>query len=218
MTTATLNQTATVRDLIFAEVRTEPVDALAKSMREQHALEASVSGFASLTAPIRKAVEHEVATVVSDLLSMDLFRLAAAGWRRHDALTKAARRTRDTPAAKELVALVTHQIKSSHRPNIELLIGGKSVATIEVKLDVVFDMAGLVAVVQQARLTRIDSGNCTVTATLAIAGKDVAKRRRQFDLPGAVNLNHGIELLPADHRKPGGPGTGPTAGAANRGW
>jgi hypothetical protein len=97
------------------------------------------------------------------------------------------------------VALVTHRIESNHRPTVELFIDGKSVGTIEMELDVAFDMAGVVAVVREARLMAIRSGNCTVTGTLAIARAVVAQQRRQFDLPGAVRLHHGVALLPTQH-------------------
>jgi len=57
----------------------------------------------------------------------------------------------------------------------------------------------VVAVVHQARLTAIRSGNCTVSGTLAIKGTIVAKQKRRFDLPGAVRLHHGVALLSAPH-------------------
>jgi hypothetical protein len=61
------------------------------------------------------------------------------------------------------VALVTHEIESSHHPTVELSIDGKSIATIEIELQIAFAMAGVLAVVRQTRLTAIKSGTCTVT-------------------------------------------------------
>jgi hypothetical protein len=197
MTTAELNETATVRDLLFGEMRVEPTDAIAESLREHRTVETLVTGFPSLTAEAGRAVEHEVATVTGDLLSLNLLDLAVGGWNRYEALTDAARRTRDAPTTKEVVALVTHRIESSHRPTVELFIDGKSVGTIEVELDIAFDIAGAVAVVHQAQLTAIRTGNCTVSGTLAIERTIVAQRQRQFDFPGAVRLRQGIALLPA---------------------
>jgi hypothetical protein len=199
MTTAALNETATVRDLLFGGVSVEPTDALAESLREHGTVETLVTGFTGLTAAAGRAVEREVATVADDLLSPDLLDLTVAGWNRYEALKDAARRTRDTPTAEEVVALVTHRIESNHRPTVELFIDGKSVGTIEMELDVAFEMAGVVAVVREARLMAIRSGNCTVTGTLAIARAVVAQQRRQFDLPGAVRLHHGVALLPTQH-------------------
>jgi hypothetical protein len=199
MTTAALNETASVRDLLFGGVSVEPTDALAESLREHGTVETLITGVPGLTAAADRAVERELATLADDVLSPNLFDLAGTGWNRYEALRDAARRTRDVPTAEEVVALATHRIESSHRPTVELLIDGKSVGTIEVELHVAFEMAGVVAVVRQARLTAIRSGNCTVTGTLAIAGAVVARQRRQFDLPGAVRLHHGVALLPTQH-------------------
>jgi Protein of unknown function (DUF2510) len=166
-------------------------------LREHRTVETLVTGFPALMAEAGRAVEHEVATVTGDLLSLNLLDLAVGGWNRYEALRDAARRTRDAPTTEEVVALVTHRIESSHRPTVELFIDGKSVGTIEVELDIAFDMAGVVAVVCQARLTAIRSGNCTVSGRLAIKGAVVAQRQRQFDLPGEFRLHHGVALLPA---------------------
>ncbi|MHC9293355.1 hypothetical protein ACRCUN_12865 [Mycobacterium sp. LTG2003] len=201
MTMATLTGTATVHDVIFDGVRGDPVDVLAKSLHEHDTVEPAVSGIASLTAPARHAVERAVADEVGELLDLDLRDLAVAGWNRYGDLMKAARRSRDTPKSKEYVSLATHQITSSHRPTVEVFINGTSAAVIDVKLDVTFEMAGVVAVVQDARLIEVQSGNCTVTATLAVGKAVVAKRQRQFDVPGAIRLKNGVALLRTDAQR-----------------
>lgn len=191
MTTAALNDTATVRDLLFGGMPVEPTDALAESLRQHGTLKTVLPGFPGLTA----AVEREVAAEAGGVLSLDLFDLALAGWKRYEALREAARRTRDAPTTEEIVALATHRIESSHHSTIEVFVDDKSVASIEVELTVAFDMAGVLAVVRHARLMAIRSGNCTATGKLAIKGTDVAHRQRGFDLPGAVRLRHGVALL-----------------------
>ena len=191
MTTAALDDIATVRDLLFGDVPDEPTDVLAKSLREHGTIRALIPGLPGLTA----AVDREVAAATDGLLSLNLADVAAAGWKKYDALRQAARRTRDAPTTQEVVALATHNIQSSHHPTVELFIDGKSIATIEIELQIAFTMAGMLAVVRQARLTAIRSGTCTVTGSLAIQQTLITKRQRRFDLPGAVRLRHGVPLL-----------------------
>ena len=136
-----------------------------------------------------------MATATDGLLSLNLADLAAAGWKKYEALRQAARRTRDAPTTEEIVALATHKIESSHRPTVELFIDGKSIATIEIDLQIAFTMAGVLAVVRQARLTAIRSGTCTVAGSVAVQQTVITKRQRRFDLPGAVRLRHGVALL-----------------------
>lgn len=197
MSTAALFETATVRDLLFGGVPGDPSAALAKSMHDHHTVDARVARFPGMTPGLGKAVERKVAAAVVDLLSLDLRDLAVAGWNRYEELRKAALRTRNSPNAQELVKLLTHRIESNHQPNVELLIDGMPAATIRVDLNVAFDMAGAIAVVRQARLVEIQVGNCTVIGTLAIEGAVVAKRKRQFNLPGGIRLHHGMALLGA---------------------
>jgi len=194
MTTATLNDTATLRDLLFGGGSVEPTDALAESLRQRGTVQAVVTGFPGLTA----VAEREVATAADGLLSLNLFDLVVAGWNRYQELRQAARRTLEAPRTEEteeIVALAKHRIEYSYSPTVELFIDGKSVATIEVELNVTFDMAGVLAVIRQARLTEIRSGDCTVTGTLAIQRAVVAEREHPFNLPGAVRLRHGVALL-----------------------
>jgi hypothetical protein len=190
MTTPILIETATVRDVIFDGVHGEPVDALAKSLRGQGAI-----GSTGVSAALRGAVVREVAREVSDLLGMDLGDIAIAGWNRYERLRDAARRTQDAPTRTEFVEMVKHQIISSHRPSIEVFIDGTPGPTIHTGVDVIFEMVAVVAVVSQGQLTAIESGKCTVTATLTVEGAVIAKKQRQFDLPGAIRLRHGVPLL-----------------------
>jgi hypothetical protein len=188
--TTPLNETATARDLLFGDVPGTPIDALTESLREHGTVRALTPGLPGLA-----AVEREVANAMDGLLSVNLVDLAAAGWTKYDALKQAAKRTRDAPTTEEVVAMATHKIDSTHRPSVELYVDGKSISTIEMTLQITFTLAGVLAVVKQARLTAIKSGNCTVAGSLTVAGIEAAKKQRKFDLPGAVRLRHGIALL-----------------------
>jgi hypothetical protein len=188
--TTPLNETATLRDLLFGDAPGTPIDAVAESLREHGTVRVLTPGLPGLS-----AVEREVANSMDGLLSLNLVDLAAAGWKKYDALRQAARRTRDAPETEEFVALATHKIESTHHPFVELHVDGTSIGTIEMTLEITFTMAAVLAVVKQARLTAIKSGNCTVAGSLTVAGFEVAKKQRKFDLPGAVRLRHGIALL-----------------------
>ena len=191
--TAPLNETATLRDLLFGDAPGTPIDAVTESLREHGTVRALTPGLPGLA-----AVEREVANAMDGLLSLNLVDLAAAGWTKYDALRRAAKRTRDAPKTEEIVALATHKIESTHQPSVELNVDGTSIGTIEMTLEITFTMAAVLAVVRQARLTAIKSGNCTVAGSLTVAGFEVAKKQRKFDLPGAVRLRHGIALLEDD--------------------
>jgi hypothetical protein len=106
----------------------------------------------------------------------------------------AARRTRDNVAARETVKLVTHKIEFSHPWTVQVFVNGKSAGTVEVELTVCFDMDLVVLVVQQGRITAVESGRCTITAALEIARTEVIKRQARFDLRLRTSLGHGLIL------------------------
>ena len=191
MTAPTLDETATVRDLLFGDVPSQPTDEIADSLRQHGTVRGLVPGVAGLSA----LVEREVASATDGLLSLNLADLAAAGWKKYEALRQAAKRTRDKPTAEEIVALTTHQIESGHHPSIDVSVDGKTIATVKIDLQLTYTMAGVLAVIRQARLTAIRSGTCTVAGSLAIQQTSITKKQKKFDLPGVIRLRNGVQLL-----------------------
>ncbi|MFJ8434840.1 hypothetical protein ACIQ9P_26415 [Kitasatospora sp. NPDC094019] len=207
MTTATLSDPATARALLFGTDQPGgAVDALAQSLRRQDTVATLLRGVPRLTGAAGRAVEHEVATALDRQLGRDLFGFAAAGWSRYTALTAAARRTRADPSSEEVVALADHRISSANSPRVDLLVDGAPVGSVRMELTVDIELAGIVAVVRQARLVALRAGSCTVTGTLTVDQEKIVRRSRRYDLPGAVRLRNGIPLL-ADEPAP------PVAGA-----
>ncbi|MCX5215162.1 hypothetical protein OG689_38880 [Kitasatospora sp. NBC_00240] len=196
MNTAILHDPGTVREFLFGDGPDIAADALTQALHEQEAVRELAGGVHGLTAPVARIVEREVASVVEGFLALDVVDLAAGGWRRHAALREAARRTREVPGSEEVVALATHRITSSHQPQVDVLVDGTRVGTVDLDLRLVFDLEGLVVVVRDARLTAVRSGRCLVTGRLAAHRILLAQRQGQVNLPGAVHLRHGLRLLP----------------------
>lgn len=194
MTTTALGASATARDLLFGTALVGSTEALTDSLRRSGTVDAHVRCPVGLNA----VVEHELASKTDELLSANLADVVITGWKRYDALRQAARRTHAAPTTEEIVALAAHTVQSSHRPAIEVFIDGASVATINVELKIVVAIDGALAVVRQGWLTGLRTGTFTVRASLAVQQKVFAERQWPFDLPGAVQLRHGVPLLSAE--------------------
>jgi Protein of unknown function (DUF2510) len=192
MSTAVLDNTATAGDLLFGDVPGDSTEALTMSLHEHGNVRTLIPKLPPLTLA---AAERELAEATDGLLSLNLADVAAAGWKKYGALRDAALSTRNAPTAQKSVALATHTIDSSYHPTIDLLVDDARVATIKIDLQIDFRMAGVIAVVRDARLTEIRSGTCTVTASLSVQQIVITNKQRQFDLPGAVRLRHGLPLL-----------------------
>ncbi|MFB7381878.1 hypothetical protein ACFC6U_34895 [Kitasatospora purpeofusca] len=213
MTTATLTDPATARVLLFGtDTPGNAVDALAGSLHGQGTVGTLLHGVPRLTGAAGRAVEREVATALDRQLGRDLFGFAAAGWSRYAALTAAARRTRGDASSEEVVALADHRITSTCSPRVDLLVDGAPVGSVRMELTLVIELAGIVAVVRQARLVALRAGSCTVIGTLTVDREKIVQRSRRYDLPGAVGLRNGIPLL-ADEADPPAAGVGREARA-----
>lgn len=194
MTTTALGASATARDLLFGTAHAGSTGALTDSLRENCTVAAHVRCPVGLNA----VVEHELASKTDELLSANLADVVIAGWKRYDALRQAAQRTHAAPSTEEIVALAAHTVQSGHRPAIEVFIDGASVATINVELKIAVTIDGALAVVRQGWLTGLRTGTFTAGASLAVQQKVFAERHWPFDLPGAIQLRHGVPLLSAE--------------------
>jgi hypothetical protein len=155
-----------------------------------------------LPQPIRDAAVREAAAAARRLLNANLLDVLVAGWRKHQDLTSAARRTLAVPGSTELVQLATHQVTEEQQPYISVLVDEHRVATLNLDLSVVFEVSALVAGISAGRLAAVHSGHCDITATLAVEGTDVVTRQTRWELPGAISLGKGIRLLPAQDYPP----------------
>jgi hypothetical protein len=117
------------------------------------------------------------------------------------------------PGSTEVVNMSTHEVTLQQRPSIGVLVDGQQVATLQLGLSIVFDVDALVLGISGGRLVTVHSGNCDITATLAIQGTDVFVRNAHIELPGVVSLRRGIRLLSTGQYPPGEyTGSGPRDG------
>ncbi|GAA0593249.1 hypothetical protein [Streptomyces crystallinus] len=209
-TAAAATEPYTVRAFLFSRPDEGSADALLGPLQGSGAATALLSGTTRpLTAAADEAVEREMAAVVDSFLGLDLFDVAAGGWRKHAALTAAARRTRAAPGSEEVVALATHDITSHHRPYVDVLMDGIKLGTLDVGLDLNFRVTGLVAVVRDAQLVALSSGECVLTGILTLQQILLAKRQARLDLPGIWRLHTPLPLL-HDEPPPSPPPPPPT--------
>lgn len=171
------------------------IEAMADALRQQGALGSISAAVKTLSRAGLGAVSNQIATAANGLLDVDLGDLVVAGWCQFADLTAAAKRTAAAPGSVEVVELATHSITWTHNPQIDVLVNDARVATVHFELSIRFKVKGLVATVRYGRLVGFSSGGCEVTGTLAAAGRQLAQREAQFQLPLLVRLGDGIPLL-----------------------
>ena len=227
ITTVGEGSTLTALDLLFGP-DTDAAETLAgeilSSVSDQN-LGRALAHYPEMT---RKAAAQEAATAAAALLEVDLIAELVAGWRKHRDIISAARRTLAAADSTELVSTSSHEVTLDQRPSVSVLVDGLRVATLQLDLSIAFDVSALLLEISGGRLAAVRSGNCDITATLAIQGTDLLTRNAHLELPGVISSQRGIRLLPideypADEDLPGeypgrgaNPGTPSTRAADNR--
>jgi hypothetical protein len=145
----------------------------------------------------RDTAIRQVSATSAELLDVNLADVVAAGWRQHEDLTGAARRTLAAPGSTELVELASHRITAHQDPYVTVLVDGHQVGTVRFRITLGFSVSALLAEIRRGLLAAVRSGRCEVTGALAIQDITVVTRQEHFDLPGMVALRQGMRLLPA---------------------
>jgi hypothetical protein len=208
MTTTEEGSTPTALDLLFGP-DADAAKTLADEILSPGTDQDLGRALAHLPEMTKKAAVQQAATTMAALLKVDLVDVLVRGWREHRNIISAARRTLAAPGSTELVSMATHEVTLEQRPSISVLVDGQQVATLQLRLSIVFDVHALVLGISGGRLVAVHTGNCDITATLAIQGTDVLTRNAHLQLPGAIPLRQGIRLLPMGQYPPGNyPGSG----------
>jgi hypothetical protein len=212
MTTAGVGGAPSALDLLFGP-DADAAEALASEILSPGGNQNLGRALAQLPEMTRKAAMQEAATTAAALLKVDLTGVLVRGWREHRDIVSAARRTLAAPGSTEVLSVSTHEVTLEQRPSIGVLVDGQQVATLELGLSIVFDVDALVLGISGGRLVAVHSGNCDITATLAVQGTDLFVRNAHLELPGVISLRRGIRLLPIGAYPSGGyTGSEPSGG------
>jgi hypothetical protein len=198
MTTNTTQPPLTLSTVLFGGWGTDPVTSLSRSMDAGGISGRLLGAIGGVSPPARREVVRQVATVALKTLDLDVVDFVADGWRAHTRLVAAARRTLAVPGSEEVIDLVSHRIRSVHRPYVSILLDGAQVARLDLEVTVVLDIKALVGVVRDGRLVEFQGGQCELSALLAAEGVQLAHRQQAIDLHVALSPRNGIQLATSD--------------------
>jgi hypothetical protein len=140
-------------------------------------------------------LHQQFSATVGAQLDIDLGTILIDGWRVHRALVEAAHATLANPAAAEVVELGTHSIALERDISIDVVVNGKTVATVPFQLATGFEVDRLLGTVRQGHLMDIQVGQCFATVALSCAGVQLAAGRAPLTPVTAFNLAMGVPLI-----------------------
>lgn len=198
MTTSATVTPLTLRTVLFGGWGLDSTTALAQSMDTAGVSGKALGAVEGLSVAAQREVSRQMATVATTALDVDVIDLVVGGWRAHSRLVSAANRTLATAGSEEIVDLVSHRIRSVHRPYVAILVDGVRVAKVDFEVTILLDIKALVGVVRAGRLVALRGGQCEVTAMLAAEGILIAQQRMPLDLSVTLPLRTGIQLATSD--------------------
>jgi hypothetical protein len=146
--------------------------------------------------PAVSVVAGPVAGALAETLKLDLGNIIVWGWQTHGSLKAAARATLPGTGPPQHVSLATHQIRSVHHPEVEIIIDEQPPMTITFDLTVVFRLEAVLLTVQRGLLVGLRPAGCRVEITFGAHGMNIFRTGR-YALPELVNVESGLRLLPS---------------------
>lgn len=185
-----------------------PVD-LAQQLQGANALDEAAAVLSAAGSALWDTAYAELATFAEDFLRFDVVGAVLAFWCASEELIEAGEATRGTGAV-ELPRLVERDMRLAKHPAVDLVLMRKRIATLtfDVTLDLHADV--LTGTVRDGKLVALTGGPCTVTVTLGLGRKELAKGARTVDRHLALGLGTGLPLPVIPGQR------GPAAGLRHR--
>ena len=142
----------------------------------------------------RESLGRQVIGALQSVIGDDPADLLRQGWAKHRALLTAARETTDPANPERLVQLAEHQITYAHEPTVDVLFDQVEVMVLTAKVEVIFEIGRMDAIVRSGRLVEVSAGHAKVSGSVSIEGQKIAERSHDFPLELALTLGDGIDL------------------------
>ena len=143
-------------------------------------------------AGIRNKILLEAAGGLLDIRLLDVMNWA---WKKGGEL-EAYRDVQKYPPDKTFShPLIERQIKSTHKPYVEIRMNQKIVGIVHFLVNIEIAIRAMRLEIQNARIKKIHAGDCKAKGSFFCEGFLLAERETNpIDLPGTVDLGEGLEI------------------------
>ena len=144
-----------------------------------------------------KAVEGQVAESVAQALAIPLSSILAGAWNRYQPLWEYCDPARHPPEESNQVPLAEHTVSSTHHPFIEIVLGEKTIGSLEFEVQLSLKLEGAVVTIQGGKFREMATGKGEVEATLSCEGAKLIERKvGEYEVPGRISFGEGIPIRP----------------------
>ena len=181
----------TLRELLMEA----PDVSATRTVLEQDAFSDLRGRFTNLPEIEWSAVADTVAESLNAALDVKLTDILGFAWTKIQDLQVCLDRKSYPPNETALVPLAEHNIRSTHHPGIELLLGKKVVAEITFDVELTLALEGVVLKIRDGRILEITSGSYSGNGILMFADTVLIKRQTpKYTIPGKLTLGDGVAI------------------------
>ena len=121
--------------------------------------------------------------------------LLGSAWSKYAALRKYTNSREYPPDTLYTEAFFKQTVTSTHKPFVELQVGGVKVATVKFVVEVKVTFEEVTLAIQDARIMAAKTGKVTASGTVKCEEVDVLKRKLgQLELPGQIRFQGGLAI------------------------
>lgn len=163
------------------------------------ALKASMSALPALDwTELGAAIKEKIGEMFDVRLS-DILR---GVWLDYQQIRECADPRKHPPDETIRVKLATHEITSTHRPELEIRIGDLPPIEIPFEIKLSLTLSGPLLVIRDARIREVDISACQAGGAVVCGGTTLLEREtREMRLPGRISLGWGGIAIPPPHRR-----------------
>lgn len=141
---------------------------------------------------------EEICGQIQSLLQLDLGGILLRAWKTYSELLNYTDPHRYPPERSYLVALAEHEVKSNHKPALEILVNGEVLGKIPFQVDLALVLKGVVLKIQAGRIKTVRTGSCQARGSLKCENLLLLEKKTQvIELPGLIDLGEGVAIGPA---------------------
>ncbi|MGR0318141.1 hypothetical protein [Agromyces sp. ZXT2-3] len=134
-------------------------------------------------------VAGEVGRVADGLLDLDVTDVVAHAWDRHRAVTEAKEWSAKNPDGEMVVPLVTHTVKWSYEPAVEVSVDAIAVTSIALAVGLDTTVKGAIIAFRRGEVADVRTGTVEVRAKVECEGVKLAERSGTFGLPALLGFS-----------------------------
>ncbi len=169
----------------FSEDETRPV----ADLLDRHAVAEILRSAAAIPAAVLPGVTKALEGALEGFFDIKLGPVLQASWQTLGAIDGAIKATKADAQAKVYVPLLDHKITSTHKPHVDLVMGGKTLAGLGFEIALTLELKGVQLEVAKGRLHGLTAGAALGQGVFSFAGRPLLQRSTPpLNLPGRVSF------------------------------